>query len=247
METFDSISHVGSSSSPSAFEQLYLSLRKKERRIYSDEQLTILPDVPKTYPYAKEWQIRKRSYQRLASYLKQKKKPLKILEIGCGNGWLAAKLANISGTTVLAIDTNTEEINQGRRVFKNCHLQLVRLDFETAKLAELKFDVILFAASIQYFKCIKSIVDKAKQQLNADGEIHILDTNFYDPQTISNAKKRTAAYFSKLGYPEMSAYYFHHQLDELQNFNPKIIYHPKSLINRIFVKNPFYWISIKLN
>jgi protein-L-isoaspartate O-methyltransferase len=45
-----------------------------------------------------EWQIRKASSNRLVKYLAKKQKILEILEVGCGNGWLSAKLSVIPWT-----------------------------------------------------------------------------------------------------------------------------------------------------
>src|SRR5215203_4755336 len=76
-----------------AFEKLYMQLRKKEQRLYTDEEVRNLPQVIAAHPHFKEWQLRKKSCGRLIEYLDQKNKPLHILEIGCGNGWLSAQLA----------------------------------------------------------------------------------------------------------------------------------------------------------
>ena len=70
------------------FETLYLQLREKEGRVYPDEHVALLPDVSTTHPHYKEWLVRQESSQKLLRWLKKKKKPLDILEIGCGNGWL---------------------------------------------------------------------------------------------------------------------------------------------------------------
>ena len=75
------------------FEQLYVDLRSNEQRIYSDEEVAWLPDVDEDHVHKKEWQIRKVSAEKLVQYLKHKKRPLKILEVGCGNGWLSCQLS----------------------------------------------------------------------------------------------------------------------------------------------------------
>jgi len=64
------------------FESLYIRLRKKEGRIYTDEEVKVLPDIAITHPHYKEWQFRKQSAQRLIDHLTQKKRSLEILEIG---------------------------------------------------------------------------------------------------------------------------------------------------------------------
>lgn len=233
--------------SDGSFENLYHLLRQKEQRIYTDEQLELLPDIVQTHPHFKEWKIRKRSSNKLINYLKSKKKPLRILEIGCGNGWLAARLAEIENTNVVAIDANEVEIKQGKKVFKKRNLRFLKARFSASIFGGQKFDVILFAASIQYFQSLREILFQVERCLIKGGEIHILDTNFYGSNGAANAMERTKAHFKKLGFPALSANYFHHQLTDLNPFNYEILYHPKALLNRIFVKNPFYWICIKPN
>ena len=87
---------LGQHITPVDFESLYIQLREKEGRIYPDEEVAQLPVTSSTHPHYKEWLIRKESSQKLVSWLKKKKKPLDMLEIGCGNGWLSHKLSDNS-------------------------------------------------------------------------------------------------------------------------------------------------------
>src|SRR5688572_8022793 len=88
------------------FEELYISLRNTERRIYTDDEVAQLPDIPDNHIYTQEWKIRKLSCQRLIHYLQKKNKPLRFLEVGCGNGWLAHRLSTIKNSVVKGIDIN---------------------------------------------------------------------------------------------------------------------------------------------
>jgi ubiquinone/menaquinone biosynthesis C-methylase UbiE len=226
------------------FESLYLAVRRLEQRIYTDEQLRQLPEIAPSHVHYKEWQIRKRSAERLITYLGKKKKPLAILEIGCGNGWLAAKLAGIKDAHVFAVDVNEVELEQAKRVFKKSNLQFFEGDFGNQYFVELKFDVIVFAASIQYFSPLQNTLVEMLKYLAQDGEIHLIDTNFYTQQTLGGAKQRTHDYYQKIGYPQLAAHYFHHRLDKLTGFNHKVLSNPNSLKNRLLKGSPFYWVRI---
>jgi 2-polyprenyl-3-methyl-5-hydroxy-6-metoxy-1,4-benzoquinol methylase len=227
-----------------SFEKIYLSIRAKEERIYTDEQLHGLPKIEHTHIYNHEWKIRKESADRLLNYLQKKEKALTILEIGCGNGWLSAKLAQLKGSHVIGIDINSYEIDQAGRVFNYANLHFETVGIEFLENTASKFDIIVFAASIQYFPSLKEIVRCAKEKLTRGGEIHILDTNFYQPNTVKVAIQNSVNYFQNRGYPEMNAHYFHHLLLDFESFTFQILYHPKRLINRIIHQNPFYWVCV---
>src|SRR4051812_8440768 len=82
------------------FVRQYIDTRKKEQRLFADEHVRHLPNVPASHLLFKEWQVRKLSAKKLGDYLRKKKTRLKILEVGCGNGWLAAAMARIPATEV---------------------------------------------------------------------------------------------------------------------------------------------------
>lgn len=236
-----------SGNSEPSFESLYQQIRKKENRFYSDEELVLLPEISDKHQYAKEWRVRKQSAQRMIQYFMQKKKKLDILEVGCGNGWLSAKLATIPSAFVTGIDINCIEIAQAKRVFN----EIKNLQFEYGSITEnafqeRQFDMIIFAASIQYFQAFREIILQALSLLRLNGEIHILDSHFYSKNELNAARLRSKEYFEKMGIPEMSRYYFHHSTDELKMFDSKILYSP-NLVKKIIYKNynPFYWVCIQ--
>ncbi|HKB45317.1 MAG TPA: methyltransferase domain-containing protein [Chitinophagaceae bacterium] len=231
---------------PDNFETAYIRLRKWEKRIYADEEVAQLPVVTATHLYYKEWQLRKESSKKLFDYLKRRILPTNILEVGCGNGWLSAKLAGIKRSHVVGVDINNEELEQAKRVFSHIsNLQFYYSNINEME-NEMKFDVIVFAAAIQYFNSLKNIITNSLMHLNKDGEIHIIDSPFYTLSQLAAAKQRTLLYYQSAGFPEMANKYFHHNLDDLENYNCFIHYDPNSLFTKFLRnKNPFYWISIK--
>ena len=230
--------------SNSEFEDLYMDVRRLEKRVFSDNELMFLPDIDPSHIHYHEWQMRKRSSQRLITYLTKKNKPLKILEIGCGNGWLSSKLSSIENTKVIGLDVNQVEILQANRVFKKNNLEFVCGNFNAGILGETEFDIVLLAAAIQYFPSVNSILKNTLDCLSENGEVHIMDTPFYNPKEIDSAKQRAKSYFAMLGYPEMAAYYFYHSLNDIKKFNYKILLNPGNIINRISKKQAFYWMAV---
>src|SRR5262245_39593335 len=94
------------------FEQLYLSLRTKESRLSPDDVVRQLPEISPSEKLRHEWEIRNTSAKKLISYLKKSPTKKKILEVGCGNGWLSNKLALEVPAEVLGMDVNEVELLQ---------------------------------------------------------------------------------------------------------------------------------------
>jgi ubiquinone/menaquinone biosynthesis C-methylase UbiE len=229
------------------FGKVYLQLREKEGRVYADEEVVMLPDIMETHRHSGEWKMRKESCQRLINYLQKKSRPLKILEVGCGNGWLSHQLAEIDKTTVIGADINFSEIQQAAKVFHaKSNLHFIYNDIASGIFEENHFDTIVFAASIQYFSSFTEIIQESLKLLSPFGEIHIIDSHFYRLSELSAAKQRSLLYFEEAGFPQMINWYFHHSHDELEQFNFSILYDPNSIFNKFLRhKNPFPWVCIK--
>jgi len=229
------------------FEKLYTRLRKQEGRIYSDTEVACLPDIDETHPYYREWLLRKDSSKKLVEFLKKNKRPLDILEIGCGNGWLSHRLSQIPGCKVIGTDINFGEIEQAARIFcGQSNLSFIYGNAECELFEEKKFDIIIFAASIQYFTSLQKIIQSILKLLKPNGSIHIIDSPFYTIAELAAARQRTHLYYETAGIPEMSYCYFHHILEELEYYNYSTLYDPHSLFNRFLKnKNPFHWICIQ--
>jgi ubiquinone/menaquinone biosynthesis C-methylase UbiE len=229
-----------------AFKELYIALRLKEGRVFNEKEIADLPATSPSFPHHKEWLLRSRSCNKLLKYIKKHGHIQDILEVGCGNGWLSAQLSAVAKGRVTGIDINLVELQQARKVFRHIpNLKFSEGDIITAIPEDEKFDLIVFAASVQYFKSLKQTLKIATHYLTLQGEIHIIDSRLYQPYEISQARERSKKYFTGLGFPEMAHFYFHHCIDEIKSFPYSILYNPDSGINKLFYKNPFYWIVIK--
>ncbi len=188
----------------------YLEVRRKEGRILPDEVVKNLPHIPAFSPYALEWKWRERSFHRFLRRLPQHA-VLRILDLGCGNGWMANRLAENPNWTVWAVDLNREELEQGARLFGRENLQFIYADVLQGVLPEKQFDVVVLAGAVQYFPDLKALLIVLHKLLKTNGEIHILDTPFYknDSEKMA-ARQRTMAYYSEIGAPQMAKHYHHH-------------------------------------
>lgn len=235
-------------SSGQAFESVYIRLREAEHRLYSDEEVLNLPDISPLHPHYKEWVIRKKSTEKLIRYLNRKKMPLNILEIGCGNGWLSRQLSDIPESHVIGIETNITELRQAVRIFSQMpNLNFIRGDFNKMDFHGDLFDIVVMAASVQYFSSVQNTLKHVlRYYLKPGGEIHIIDSPFYQAAEVAAAMERTAIYYTQLGFPEMIPFYFHHSLFELISFKchfmQNITIRQSPLIKNTY---SFYWIRVK--
>jgi SAM-dependent methyltransferase len=229
------------------FQDQYIALRRKEDRLYSDAQVRHLPAISKEHPHYEEWVTRKRSSDRLLKHLRKMRRPLNILEVGCGNGWLSHKLSMLKDAMVTGYDINLVELEQAKRVFaRKPNLQFTSLDPIMPGIIKDRYDVIVFAASIQYFSSLEKALYNALQHLQANGSIHIIDSHLYKAAEVEAAKERTAEYYASLGFPALSDHYFHHSINALQPFNCRMLHNPHTFWNRLtHRKDPFHWVCIK--
>ncbi|RYY97348.1 MAG: class I SAM-dependent methyltransferase [Chitinophagaceae bacterium] len=225
------------------FEPAYLALREKEGRLYTDDELRRLPDVPPQHPYAAEWRMRRRSARRLCRWLARQQRPLRVLEVGCGNGWLAQQLAGVPGCTVVGTDVNRRELEQAARVFVRSNLFFTEAGLQAFEAGS--FDVVLFAASLQYFPSLRATLDEACALLKPGGALHVLDTYFYGGEEAPAAAARSRAYFASMGCAEMAGHYFHHGREGLAPFGPQLQNRAALLLGGLFGgTKPFPWYLI---
>ncbi len=231
------------------FEDVYLKVRKKENRIYSDSELILLPFASNLNPHKNEWDLRAKSFLRFKEYLNVIKQELNILDLGCGNGWFCGQLSKIFNHNYYCVDVNLIELKQGSKVFKSDNIKFIYTDIFNAGIPQASFDIITVNAAVQYFPDLKRLIERLTMLITERGEIHILDSPFYSIEEVLKAKKRTMDYYSSIGFSEMAEYYHHHTRDELSTFKFEMLYHPNSLDNKIksfvFKKDsPFPWIKI---
>src|ERR1700733_11802536 len=162
------------------FEKKYIEIRSMENRLYTDDELIRLPEIELSHPHYREWQLRKKMVRRFIRYVTRRKNSLDILDVGCGNGWLAHQLAEIPGATVTGVDINFTELQQAARVFSNDpNLRFIHGDIRSGILEDRQFDIIVFAATIEHFPSLKKILHFCLSCLKPGGEIHVIDSPFY--------------------------------------------------------------------
>ncbi|QMW06565.1 class I SAM-dependent methyltransferase [Spirosoma foliorum] len=228
-------------------EEAYLQVRTKEDRVMSDDLVNLLPDLPDGTPHAQEWQLRKQTANRFCLDLAQSQTTTRILDLGCGNGWFSAKMTALPQVYVVGLDLNLPELQQAQKLFGSPKLTFCYGDILTGLFTPESFDRVVLNAACQYFPSIEKLVTVLFDVLTPTGEIHILDSPFYESQDVESARKRTQAYYQQLGHPEMAHYYFHHTFQELAPYSPIYKYRKASIWQRLLRQNrsQFPWVVIR--
>ena len=221
---------------------VYLRVRDKEGRLYPDDMVRRLPEVPADHPLRDEWRARARSADRIASWIAGLPKPARVLDLGCGNGWLASTIAAVAGAWVVGVDRNRVELDQARRVFADRgELAWIAGDIFGVSQIGGPFDAVLLASAIQYFPDLPRLIGRLIPMLSAAGEIHVLDSPLYPPGELSAARERSRKYYQDLGFPEMADHYHHHTASVLDAYNAVRLYSPGLRAG----DSPFPWICLR--
>lgn len=230
----------------------YVRARELEGRLYPDTVVARLPDVPPSDPLASEWRLRADSAARFLAHLDRQPRPFAVLEVGCGNGWLANQIAGVEGSRVVGVDVNELELAQARRVFGGRpNLHFIHADITIAAPPMDDPTVIVLASVAQYLAELAPVIRRLRSWLPPDGELHVLDTPFYASGELEGARERSRRHYMELGVPEMVGVYHHHDRAVLEEFEPELLYAPDSIRARMErrllgrPRSPFPWFRIR--
>ena len=233
------------------FQELYLQVRTKENRLLDDEIVKELPYTNKVIgSQLQEWHVRANTCSEIKKYLSKVKSRAKVLDLGCGNGWLSAQLAQLETLDVTGLDINLTELEQAARIFSSPNLHFCFGNIFEDIFEPETFDFILLNASIQYFENLPLLFDRLFFFLKKEGEIHIMDSPMYLEEEVWIAKQRSKDYYASMGFPAMASHYYHHSYEELSFTNYEILNNKKTfqkITNRVLNRHheTFPWIRIR--
>jgi SAM-dependent methyltransferase len=146
------------------------------------------------------WRIRAATFRTLLRLLPDQ--PLRVLDLGAGNGWLAYQLARRQHD-VVAVDVLVDE-QDGLGAVKHydAPFEAMQAEFDHLPLAPEQVDMAIFNGSLHYSTDTQATLREALRVLEPRGTIAILDSPMY-PTTASGMQmvhEREARFLEKYGF-----------------------------------------------
>jgi len=184
----DSASTDNSVSVAARFRAEYGAHRAAEGRGHAGAELLALPYL-RNGPLAKQWAVRARTFDAFVAHVLrpltiEMGRPLAVLDLGAGNGWLSRRAA-LDGHDALAMDVRDDDVDGlgAARGYpasgEDARFHLAAASFEALPLRARSFDVAVFNASLHYATDLAAVIAEAARVVRGGGCIAILDSPFY--------------------------------------------------------------------
>lgn len=169
------------------FVEEYAAQRASEGRGHAGEDLLSLPYL-RSGPLARQWAVRARSFEAFRRYVilphaARLSRPLSVLDLGAGNGWLSHRLAR-EGHQAVALDIRADAVDglgAAETLEARSDGRMTRLlaAFDDVPLDPSVMDVAVFNASLHYALDLERALEEAARLVRPGGVLAILDSPFY--------------------------------------------------------------------
>jgi SAM-dependent methyltransferase len=170
------------------FRAAYAEHRAAEGRSYDRDALLALPYLTHG-PFARDWTVRARTFDAfVASVLipaaRTVDRPLRLLDVGAGNAWLSWRVAHL-GVEAVAVDLREDDVDglgaaREYLEWSAGSFRRVVASFDALPVADARFDLVVFNASLHYACDLASVLREARRTTLQGGRIVILDSPFYE-------------------------------------------------------------------
>ena len=211
----------------SQFIREYESIRRAEGRGSDDPAYyRALPYRDLTGQMQTDWQIRAASFDALIKQIllpaeKTSSQPLRVVDIGAGNGWLSGRLAG-RGHTVMAVDLISNDYD-GLGCFRyyNSAFTPLQAEFDHLPFQDQSADLIIYNAAFHYSLDYAITLAESVRVLAKAGKIVVMDSPVYHDQASGKqmVKERENFFSSQYGFPSNAlpteSFITYSRLDEL--------------------------------
>jgi ubiquinone/menaquinone biosynthesis C-methylase UbiE len=161
----------------------YLRIRRAEGRGSDDPAYYLaLPYEDLSGKLAAQWDMRGRTYRYFERHVLGDK-PLDILDLGAGTGWLSYRVA-LCGHRPVAVDILTDSrdgLGAARHYFDALGRTFPTIDseFDDLPFASQRFDAVIYNASLHYSSDYLRTLAEARRCVRPGGRIIVLDSPVY--------------------------------------------------------------------
>jgi SAM-dependent methyltransferase len=177
------------------FAAQYAGHRAAEGRGYTGTDLASLPYL-RSGPFARQWTVRARSFEAFDRTLigptaARLGRPLSVVDLGAGNGWLSYRLAK-AGHPTIALDIRDDHVDglgaAGRlAALADGRMRRCVASFEDIPLGAASQDMAVFNASLHYALDLEHALREAARVVRPGGLLVILDSPFYRHESLGAA------------------------------------------------------------
>jgi SAM-dependent methyltransferase len=180
------------------------------------------------------WRIRAKSFERLLSAVVApmvapmvapltagRERPLKVLDLGSGNGWLSYQLAR-QEHQVMAVDLLTNTIDGlGAFIHYDTPFTSVQAEFNRLPVDAGQVDLVIYNGALHYSTSYRQTLEEGLRVLRPDGRLVVMDSPIYrDPASgATMVQDRQAQFASRYKFTEQplpnKGFLTFGQLDEL--------------------------------
>lgn len=194
------------------FVREYETVRRTEGRGSNDPAYyRALPFEDCSGRFQADWQIRARSFETLVERVvipleAERDRPLRVLDLGAGNGWLSYRLAR-RGHHVAAVDLLVDALDGlGAHVHYDAPLIPLQAEFDRLPLAGRQADLAIYNASFHYTTDYVITLGEALRILRDGGRLVVMDSPVYHDGTSGQqmVQEREAQFEQTYGFPSNS-------------------------------------------
>jgi len=163
----------------------YAAHRATEGRGLAEAELLRLPWL-RTGPLARQWRVRARTFEAFLEQVadplaREAGRPLRVLDLGAGNGWLSYRLA-LRGHECTAVDIRDDRVDGlgAARAFRaRVPFDCLVASFDALPVVDRFADLTVFNAALHYATDLGTTLAEAARATRRGGVLVILDSPFY--------------------------------------------------------------------
>jgi len=162
------------------FARQYRIVRARDGyRVGAPDYYRRLPHVGPEDPHGVEWRIRRETYEHLLRCVLRPAAPLRVLDLGAGNGWLSHRLAE-AGHDVTAVDTILDAAD-GLGAIRHYPVRFaaVEASFDALPFAPGQFALVVFNGSLHYAADVRATLTSVWRMLAPGGTLAVMDSPMF--------------------------------------------------------------------